>query len=142
MWFAHDCLTLARHLRGVFYVSVVSSMGEQSTCVRDEPAKPEPAHSSSTDTKSKSVKRPTEWNSFFQSVAVSLFRISRNIRAFLARIKRLFEQPHTLLFPHSLYQSTARCQETTWEGGRNRAGFQSGWQYVGEIAHRQTKGWE
>ena len=81
--------------------------------------------------KPKSIKNPTEWNSFFQSVEVSLFRISRNIRAFLARIKRLFEQSHTLLFPRSLYQSTAILQETTWEGGRKE-----------EIADRQTKGWE
>lgn len=67
-------------------------MAEQSTCVRVEPAEPERAHSSSTDTKLKSLKKPTGWNSFFHSVAVSLICISRNIRAFSARIKRLFGQ--------------------------------------------------
>ena len=83
-------------------------MAEQSTCVRGEPAEPEPAHSSSADTKPKSIKKPTGWNFFFQSVAVSLFCISQNIPAFLARIKRLFEQSHMLLFPRFLYHSTAR----------------------------------
>ena len=117
-------------------------MAEQSTCVRGEPAEPEPAHSSSADTKPKSIRKPTGWNFFFQSVAVSLFCISQNIPAFLARIKRLFEQSHMLLFPRFLYHSTARSQGTTWERGRNRAGFQSGWQYEKEIADRQTKGWE
>lgn len=38
--------------------------------------------------------------------------------------------------------SCARCQGTTWKGGRYRVGFQSGWQYVEEIADRQTKGLE
>ena len=117
-------------------------MAEQSACVRGEPAEPEPAHSSSADTKPKSIKKPTGWNFFFQSVAVSLFCISQNIPAFLARIKRLFEQSHMLLFPRFLYLSTARSQGTTWERGRNWAGFQSGWQYEKEIADRETKGWK
>lgn len=35
--------------------------------------------------------------------------------------------------------SCARCQGTTWKGGRNRAGFQSGWQE--EITDRR-KDWK
>ena len=92
--------------------------------VRGEPAEPESAHSSSADTKPKSIKKPTGWNFFFQSVAVSLLCISQNVPAFLSRIKRLFEQSHMLLFPRFFYHSTARSKGTTWEGGRNRAGFQ------------------
>ena len=118
-------------------------MVEQSTCVRGKPAEPELAHSSSADTKPKSIKKPTGWNFFFQSVAVSLFCISQNIPAFLARIKRLFEQSHMLLFPRFLYHSTARSQGTTWKkAGIGQVSNASGWQYVKEIADRQTKGWE
>ena len=105
-------------------VSVLFTRWRNNLRVRGEPAEPEPAHSSSADTKPKSIKKPTGWNFFFQSVAVSLFCISQNVPAFLSRIKRLFEQSHMLLFPHFLYHSTARSKGTTWEGGRNRAGFQ------------------
>lgn len=65
-------------------------MAEQSTCARVEPAEPEPTHSSCAETKQKSIKKPTGWNSFMQSVAVSLFCISRNIQSFSAWIKCLF----------------------------------------------------
>ena len=116
-------------------------MVEQSTCVRSKPAELEPAHSSSADTKPKSIKKPTGWNFFFQSVAVSLFCISQNIPAFLARIKRLFEHSHMLLFPRFLYHPQPEVREQL--GRRQESGrFPSGWQYVKEIADRQTKGWE
>ncbi|KAM7436075.1 hypothetical protein ABFA07_014083 [Porites harrisoni] len=44
-------------------------MAEQSTRARVEPAEPEPTHSSCAETKQKSIKKPTGWNSFMQSVA-------------------------------------------------------------------------
>lgn len=72
--------------------------------MRGKPAEPEPAHSSSADTKPKSIKKPTGWNFFFQSVAPE-------VREQLGRRQ---------------------------VSGR----FPSGWQYVKEIADRQTKGWE
>ena len=99
-------------------------MVEQSTCVRGKPAEPEPAHSSSADTKPKSIKKPTGWNFFFQSVAVSLFCTSQNIPAFLARIKRLFEQSHMLLFPRFFVSFHSQKSGNNLEESRNRAGFQ------------------
>ncbi|CAH3032966.1 unnamed protein product [Pocillopora meandrina] len=44
-------------------------MAEQSTCARVEPAETERTHSSCAETKQKSIKKPTGWNSFLQSVA-------------------------------------------------------------------------
>ena len=96
-------------------VSVLFTRWRNNLRVRGEPAEPEPAHSSSADTKPKSIRKPTGWNFFFQSVAVSLFCISQNVPAFLSRIKRFFEQSHMLLFPRFLYHSTARSQGTTWK---------------------------
>ena len=92
--------------------------------MRGKPAEPEPAHSSSADTKPKSIKKPTGWNFFFQSVAVSLFCISQNIPAFLARIKRLFEQSHMLLFPRFFVSFHSQKSGNNLEESRNRAGFQ------------------
>lgn len=50
-------------------VSVLFTRWRNNLRVRGEPAEPEPAHSSSADTKPKSIKKPTGWNFFFQSVA-------------------------------------------------------------------------
>ncbi|CAH3162883.1 unnamed protein product [Pocillopora meandrina] len=44
-------------------------MAEQSTCARVEPAETERTHSPCAETKKKSIKKPTGWNSFMQSVA-------------------------------------------------------------------------
>lgn len=78
-------------------------MAEQSTCARVEPAETERIHSSCAETKQKSIKKPTGWNSFMQSVAVSLFCISRNIQSFSAWIKCLFKYSETCCFPYILY---------------------------------------
>ena len=78
--------TLGRHFRGVLFTRWQSNprARELSQLNENQPILLVQKQ------KQKSIKKPTGWNSFMQSVAVSLFCISRNIQSFSAWIKCLF----------------------------------------------------